>query len=355
MLDGGHLKQMKMNRIWTLGLMAVAGAALMAGCNGGSSTEGETAGGGSSKPAAGGNLTGSISIDGSSTVYPIANTMAEDFGKANSGVKLDVTKSGTGSGFKKFIDGSLDICCASRTIEKEEVDQLKAKGIDYIEVPIAFDGVSIVINPANDFAGDLTADELRKAWAPDSTVQTWADIRAGFPAEKITFYGLTNNHGTYEYFTEKIAGKKNEIRKGYQANQEYAPIVTAVSGDKNGIGYMGYSYYIENKDKLKAVKVNGVEPTPETIENGSYAPLSRTLFMYVSKKAYDTKPEVKAFFDFALGDGLGAVEENEYIKMPQEAYDLVKARLSEGKTGTIFMDAAGGKSTLDILKEAAAK
>lgn len=329
---------------WLIATLAIS-AVVVVSCSCGKSDETPTPGGTDAK------VSGSISIDGSTTVYPIVNTLAEDFGKANPDVKLDVTKSGTGSGFKKFIEGNLDICMASRTIEDKEEADLKAKGIEYVEVPIAYDGVSVVVNPANTFIGSMTLDELKKAWGPDSTVKKWSDIRAGLPAEEITFNGPTDNHGTYEYFTEKVA-KKNEIRKEYRPNQEYNAIVQAVASDKNGIAYMGYSYYIENKDKLKIVPVDGVEPTPETIANGTYKPLSRTLFIYVSKKALDSKPEVKKFVEYALGEGVSAVTENEYVELPKEAYDLVKARVAAGKTGSIFAKAEAGKTTVDILKAA---
>lgn len=346
---------MKLNKNWAL--IALAGAALTAATciscgpkadpNAGASTS--TGGTPTTAPS---NLTGSVDIDGSSTVYPIVSMMTEDFQKANSGVKATATKSGTGSGFKKFAEGNLDICVASRTIDDKEEAALKEKGIEYIEVPIAFDGVSVVVNPANEAVSDLTVEELKKAWAPGSTVTKWSDIRAGLPDDKITFYGPTDNHGTYEYFTEKINGEKNQIRKEYTPNQEYSSIVSAVESDKNGFGYMGYSYYIEGKDKLKAVKVGGVEATPETIENGTYKPLSRVLFMYVSKAAYDKKPELKAFVNYALGEGTGAVEESGYVKLPADAYKLILERVSAGKVGSIFATAESGKPILDILNAA---
>lgn len=342
------LKNMK----WIVaGLAAVSVMAVIGyGCGpkGEPTPEGGTTTTGTTPTATG----GSVSIDGSTTVYPIVNIMAEDFGKANEGVKVDVTKSGTGSGFKKFIDGTIDICTASRTIEDKEDAELKTKGLEYFEVPIAYDGVSVIVNPANTFVDKMTVDELKKAWAPDSTVKTWADIRAGWPAEPITFNGPTDNHGTYEYFTEKIVGKKNQIRKEYTSNQEYNAIMAAVEGDKNAIGYVGYSYYIESKDKVKIVPVDGIVPSEETIANGTYKPLSRVLFLYVSKKAYDSKPEVKKFVDYALGEGLGAVSESKYVDLPKEVIDLVKERISGGKTGSIFAKAEAGKTTADILKAA---
>jgi len=343
------------NKNWiAAGLAAVSLIAVVAyGCGPkeGDAPEGGTDGKPVAKTTDGGG-TGSVSIDGSTTVYPIVNIIAEDFGKANEGVKVDVTKSGTGSGFKKFIDGTIDICTASRTIEDKEDAELKTKGMEYFEIPIAYDGVSVIVNPANTFVDKMTVDELKKAWGPDSTVKTWADIRAGWPAEKITFSGPSDNHGTYEYFTEKAVGKKNQIRKEYSPMQEYNQIVAAVAGDKNGFAYVGYSYYIENKDKVKIVPVDGVVPSEATIADGSYKPLSRVLFIYVSKKAYDSKPEVKKFVEYALGEGLGAVKESQYVDLPKEAIDLVKERISGGKTGSIFAKAEAGKTTVDILKAA---
>lgn len=343
---------MKINTNWLL--VALAGATLTAAtcisCGPKEPGTGESTSTGGSTASA--SLSGSVDIDGSSTVFPIVNFMAEDFRDANPGVKSSVTKSGTGSGFKKFAEGRLDICVASRTIDASEEESLKAQGIEYLEIPIAFDGVSVVVNPANTAVSDLTVEELRKAWGPDSTVTKWSEIRAGLPDEKITFYGPTDNHGTYEYFTENITGKKNAIRKAYQPNQEYSTIVQAVEADKNGFGYMGYSYFAESKDKLKAIKVNGVEATPETIGNGSYKPLSRVLFLYVSKKAYDAKPELRKFVEYALGDGLGAVKESGYVKLPADAYGLIKGRVEAKRVGSIFASAESGKPILDILNAA---
>lgn len=343
---------MDIKKNWILSgtVLATLAAGLVVGCGGPKVDEDGTTG--NPTPPSGAKVSGSVSIDGSTTVYPIVNFMGEDFGKANSDVKVSVIKSGTGSGFKKFIEGGLDICTASRTIDEKEEADCKAKGLEYMEIPIAYDGVSIVVNPANMAVSDLTVEELRKAWGPDSTVTKWSDIRAGLPAEKITFYGPTDNHGTYEYFTEKINDKKNAMRKEYQPMQEYNAIVPAVATDKNGFAYMGYSYYIENKDKLKAVKVAGVEATPETIETGTYKPLSRTLFLYVSKKSYDTKPEVKKFVDYALADGLASVTESDYVKLPEDAYKLIRDRVAAAKTGSLFLTAEKGKSTLDILSAA---
>jgi len=320
---------------------------IIAGCgsNAEKSTSGET---NSTNGGATADLSGSVKIDGSTTVYPIVQLMAEDFGKANSNVKITVNKAGTGSGFKKFLAGEIDIATASRPIEAKELDEAKAKGIEFLEIPIAFDGVTVLINPANTWATNFTLEDLKKAWGPDSTVKTWKDINPAWPADAITFVGPTDNHGTYEYFTEAVNGKKNQIRKEYQPNQEYTAIIQAVAGDKNTIGYAGINYYEENKDKVKAATVNGVLPGNDTIIDGTYKPLSRPLFIYVSKSAFQ-RPEIKAFITYALAEGLSAVEEASYVKLPDDAYAAIKKRVDAGTVGSAFQGVAPGTKIGDIL------
>lgn len=294
---------------------------------------------------------GDIKIDGSTTVYPISEMMAEDFKAANSGTNFTVGKVGTGSGMKKFIAGEIDIAGASRPIKEDEDAKLKEAGIEYLEVPIAYDGVSVVVNPENSWVTDFKVAELQKAFAPDSTVKTWKDINPAWPADKINFYGPSENHGTFEYFTEEIVGKKNEIRTDYQANQEYTAVIQSIAGDKNGIAYVGFNYFDENKDKVKAATIDGIAPTPETIENGTYKPLSRPLFLYVSKKAYSEKPQVKAFVDYLLTDaGLEAVSEAKYVKLPADAIAAVRKRVTDGTAGSAFMSAPAGAKITDVLK-----
>lgn len=334
-------------RAWTLGsFFAVAGMALVLyGC-GGPETGNESGKNAPSPQTA--PLSGEITIDGSTTVFPIVSLLGEDFGKANSGVKVTVNKSGTGSGFKKFMEGKLDVATASRTIKDDEVKSLAAKGIEFVEIPIAYDGVSVIVNPGNDWAKDLTVEELKKAWNKDSTISTWDQINPKFPKEKVTFYGPTDNHGTYEYFTEAINETKNEIRKEYQPNQEYTAIVTAVAGDKGGMAFCGYNYYAENKDKVKAVSVGGVAPDETTIADGTYKPLSRPLFIYVNKKSLG-RPEVKAFVDYALSaDGKKAVTEAKYVLLGDDVMKLISDHVSAGTAGTMMKDFKPGMKLTDV-------
>jgi phosphate transport system substrate-binding protein len=315
------------------------------------SDQGDTSANGT-KPQTTGNseaASGPVLIDGSTTVYPIVLAMGEDFKGENTGVEMTVNKSGTGSGFKKFIAGESDIATASRPIDEKEDQDLKSKGIAYVEVPIAYDGLTIMVNPENTWVKDMTVDQLRKVWAPGSKVTTWADIDPSWPKEKISFYGPSDNHGTYEYFTEAIVGKKGNIRDGYQPNQEYNAIITAVAGDKNAFGYVAFNYFDENRDKVKAVPVGGVTPSAETIADGSYTPLSRPLFIYVRKDALENKPQVRAFVDYALNQGLGAVTEAKYVELPEQVYAAVKDNVKAMKTGSAFMDAKPGMAMLDVL------
>lgn len=335
---------------WTLGsIIAIAGMALI-GCSPSeatSSTPGSTAGSSTGTTT----TSSTINIDGSTTVFPIVSILAEDFRKEDPSVKLTVNKAGTGSGFKKFIDGEIDIATASRPIKDEEIKSLEAKKIEYVEVPIAYDGVSVIVNPQNTWAKNVTTEELKKAWGKDSTITTWDQINASFPKEKITFYGPTDNHGTYEYFTEAINGKKNEIRKEYQPNQEYTAIVTSVAGDKGAMAFVGYNYYEQNKDKVSALTVGGIGPDATTIADGTYTPLSRPLFLYVNKKALE-RPEVKKFVEFALGEtGKAAVKESSYVLLSDDVLSLIKEHVTAGTPGTMMKDFKPGTKLSDIYKK----
>jgi phosphate transport system substrate-binding protein len=281
-------------------------------------------------------LTGTVKIDGSSTVFPISQAAAEEFMIANPGVKVTVAESGTGGGFKKWALGETDINNASRAIKDDEKAKAAEKKIEPVEIPVAYDGISVVVNKNNTFVNDLTIEELKKIWAPDSKVKTWKDIRPQWPAEPIKLYGPGTASGTYDYFCEEIIGKndKGEVinsRTDYTPSEDDNVLVKGIEGDKNSLGYFGYAYYAENKDKLKIVKIDGgkgpIEPTEQTINNGSYAPLSRTIYIYPSKSAL-SRPEVKAFLKFYIENAKVLSKEVGYVPLKDEMYskslELVK-------------------------------
>lgn len=329
------------------------GALILVGCGSGGGNSTSTSGTGN---ASGGdaNLGGKISIDGSSTVYPISQIIAETFMDANGGVNVTVSESGTGGGFKKFVAGEIDICGASRPIEPEEAEAAKAKGIEFIELPVAFDGLTVVVHPENTWAGSLTVDELKKIWEPDSKINNWKDVRAGFPDQALKLFGAGTASGTFEYFTEAIVKKKKSSRSDYQASENDNILVQGVAGDKGALGYFGYAYFIENKAKLKAVGIdNGtgpVEPTDTTIEDGTYQPLSRPLFIYVTTKSLE-RAEVKAFVNFFLSkDARGSIKETGYIALPDSAYEIAAQHVAENKTGTRFQGVEIGLKIEDVLK-----
>ncbi|MFD3272753.1 PstS family phosphate ABC transporter substrate-binding protein [Paenibacillus dendritiformis] len=271
-------------------------------------------------------LSGTIEIDGSSTVYPMTEAIAEEFGKEHGDVRVSVGTSGTGGGFKRFIAGETAISNASRPIKDKEAEDAKANGVEYLELTVAYDGLSIVVNKDNSWVDKITLDELKKIYEPNSKVKTWADVREGWPNEEIKIYSPGADHGTFDYFTEEINGKAQESRNDGQItfSADTNAIVQGVAGDKNAIGYFGYSFFEENQDKLKLVPVdNGtatVAPTLDTIKDGSYAPLSRPLLIYVSKKQME-KPEVKAYVEYYLKTAGSIAEEVGYVPLPQEKYD----------------------------------
>ncbi len=266
-------------------------AALALGCSG-SSAQAET------------KLKGTVSIDGSSTVFPITEAVAEEFQKANKDVRVTVGVSGTGGGFKKFSAGEIDICDASRKVKEQEIELMKKNGVEYLEIPVAYDGITLVVNPKNSFVDKLTVEELKSIWKPESTVKTWKQVRASFPDSPIKLYGPGTDSGTFDYFTEEVNGKSKASRSDYTKSEDDNTLVSGVSGDPNALGYFGFSYYQENKKKLKAVPIVGakgapVSPSIETIRSGAYSPLSRPVFIYVSKKALK-RPEVSAFVNYYL-------------------------------------------------------
>ena len=304
-------------------------------------------------PAVASNLSGNITIDGSSTVAPISKAVAEDFAKSNPKVKVPVGTSGTGGGFKKFCAGDIDIANASRPIKSKEAEDCKKAGVEFIELPVAVDGLSVVVNKQNTFAKCLTVPELKKMWEPDAEgkITTWDQVRSDFPKEQIALFGAGADSGTFDYFTEDINGKSKVIRKDYQPSEDDNITVKGIQGNKNAIGFFGVAYFEENAKTLTAVEVDGgkgcVAPTAENINSGKYTPLSRPLFIYVNKKSF-ARPEVKAFVEYYFKD-IKVVKEVGYVPLPSDALPKVMERLSSVKTGSTFMDAPAGVPVAELL------
>ncbi|MDK2824317.1 MAG: phosphate transport system substrate-binding protein [Clostridia bacterium] len=268
-------------------------------------------------------LSGEIKIDGSSTVFPITEAMAEEFTKLHPDVRIPVGISGTGGGFKKFVVKETAISDASRPIKDKEAAAAKENGVEYIELTVAYDGLSVLVNPANTWVDSLTVDELKKIWGPESTVKTWKDVRPEWPAEEIKLYAPGTDSGTFDYFTEEINGKSGAIRQDFTPSEDDNVLVQGIAGDKNALGFFGFAYYIENKDKLKAVKIDSgqgpVGPSFETIADGSYTPLSRPIFIYVNK-AELKRPEVKEFVKFYMENAKELVPQVGYVALSDDKY-----------------------------------
>ena len=270
-------------------------------------------------------LKGEVLIDGSSTVAPISQAVAEEFSKENSDVNVSVGISGTGGGIKKFVSGEIDIADASRAMKPEELASAKKNGIEFIELKIGLDGITIVGNPENTWAQNLTTEDLKKIWADGSTIKTWKDVNPAWPAEPIKLYGPDQDSGTYDYFIEEILGKDGKIRKDYSPSSDDNQLVQGVEGDKGALGYFGYAYYLEQKDKLKAFSVNGILPSDETVKNGTYKPLSRPLYLYINKKSFAEKAQVKSFIQFYIKNATELVKSSGYV--PLDDYSAQEAAI----------------------------
>ncbi len=287
------------------------------------STAACSAGGGGTKQS----LTGTIKADGSSTVGPITQAVAEEFNKEYKDVNTTVGISGTGGGFKKFVVGEIDIADASRKAKQAEIDQAKANGIEMTEFEVAYDGIAVVVNKENTWAADMTKDELKKMWQLGSTVKLWSDIRPEWPRSPIKFYSPGTDSGTFEYFTEAINDKAKEIRQdGLTTSEDDNVLVTGVSGDKYAIGYFGLAYFEENADKLNIVKVNGVTPSVETVLDKTYKPLSRPLYIYVNNKSL-AREEVKTFVKYYLENVKALVSDVGYIPLEDAKYTEALSKL----------------------------
>lgn len=290
-----------------------------------------------------------IKIDGSSTVYPITEAVAEEFQKAQK-VKVTVGESGTGGGFKKFCRGETDISDASRPITQKEMDACKEAGIQYIELPVAFDALTVVVNSKNDWVKGLTVDELKKIWQPGSSIKNWKQVNSTYPDKAMGLFGPGTASGTFDYFTEAINGKSKASRTDYTPSEDDNVLVQGVSGNVGGLAYFGMAYYEENKDKLKAVPIMakagspGVLPSVATVMDGTYQPLSRPIFIYVNATSAAFKPEVKAFVNYYLENAPALVKEVKYVPLTSEDYAAVKAHFKSLKPGTGF----GGKNEVGI-------
>lgn len=284
-----------------------------------------------------------VRIDGSSTVYPVTEAVAEEFQAKNPNVKVTVGISGTGGGFKKFVRNEIDIADASRPISEKEMADAKANGIEFIELPIAFDALTVVVNKNNTWLKELTVADLKKMWEPDAQgkVTKWNQIRPEWPDTELKLYGAGSDSGTFDYFTEAVNGKSKASRGDYTASEDDNTLVQGVSTDKGGLGYFGYAYYYANQDKLRAVPIvnkagAAVLPSEATAHDGSYNPLSRPIFIYVNKKSLQTRPEVKRFVEFYLQNAATLIREVHYMPLPDSAYEKGASRIAKLETGTAF-------------------
>ena len=333
-----------------LGLATITVAAFVAACGSGNDDEGS----GSTRTPP---LSGSVLIDGSSTVFPITEAVAEEFSKQQKNVKVTVGISGTGGGFQKFCNGETAIQDASRPITASEIQACAAKGIEYIELPVAYDGLAVVVNPQNSWASCMTVAELKKLWEPaaQGAITKWNQIRADWPNENIRLFGPGTDSGTFDYFTEVITGKSKDSRGDFSASEDDNVLVQGVAGDRYALGYFGLAYFEENRGKLKDVQVDGgkgkgcVTPNQQTVQSGDYSPLSRPLFIYV-KKSDAARPEVKAFVDFYVKNAPALTADVGYVKFPDNYYTLVNTRWTTGKTGTMFANAPAGATLIQLLQ-----
>jgi phosphate transport system substrate-binding protein len=293
-----------------------------------------------------------IKIDGSSTVYPITEGVAEDFQKMKKNViKVTVGISGTGGGFKKFCRGETDIQDASRPIQAKEMEDCRAAGVEYIELPVAFDALTVVMNPKNTFLKSITVDELKKIWEPaaQGKIMRWNQVNPAWPDAPIKLFGAGSDSGTFDYFTEAITGKSKASRGDFTASEDDNVLVQGVAQDVNAIGYFGYAYYAENTQRLKAVPIiekagkPAVAPSEASVLDGSYQPLSRPIFIYVSVKSL-AKPEVREFTEYYLKNSAKIAKEVKYVPLPDKAYTIGLEHIAKGKKGTVF----GGKNEVGV-------
>jgi phosphate transport system substrate-binding protein len=319
-----------------MSVVAAASAALLfAGCGGGSQAPGSGAG----APAV-------VTLDGSSTVFPVSEAVAEEFQKANQGVRVTVGISGTGGGFQKFCRAETDISNASRPISASETEACSKAGVAFIELPVAYDGLAVVVSPKAAWVDHITTAELKTIWAPEAQdkVKRWSQVRAGWPDRELHLFGAGVDSGTYDYFTQAIVGKEGASRGDFTSSEDDNVLVQGIASDELALGFMPYAYYAENKAALKLVGVddgkadNGagpIQPSVDTVKGGSYQPLSRPVFIYVSTKALE-RPEVANFIEYYLREGGTLAEEVGYVPLGAAGYQLVSEHFKARKTGSVF-------------------
>ncbi|MBN2445322.1 MAG: PstS family phosphate ABC transporter substrate-binding protein [Phycisphaerae bacterium] len=300
-----------------------------------------------------------VRIDGSSTVAPITMAAAEMYHEKQPRVQVTVGISGSGGGFKKFLEGRADLRTdindASRPIKPSELELAKKLAVEFVELPIAYDGIAVVVHPSNDFCASLTTEELRRIWEPGSQVNNWKDVRPGFPDLPLKLYAPGTDSGTFDYFVEAITGKEKSCRSDFTPSEDDNVLVQGVAGDHGSLGYFGFSYYESNQDKLKLLAIdngNGqpVTPSLKTIADGTYAPLSRPLFMYVNVEA-GKRPEVRAFMEYIFTNAKSIVEHPRvnYVALSDALYTAIWKRFESGTTGTLFNDPANKNKSLAEL------
>ncbi|MFW6079539.1 MAG: PstS family phosphate ABC transporter substrate-binding protein, partial [Gemmatimonadota bacterium] len=291
----------------------------------------------------------SIEVDGSSTVFPVTEAVAEEYTLETEGAtRVTVGLSGTGGGFRRFCAGETPITNASRPIKQEEIDACEAAGVDPIELAVAYDGIAVVVHPENDFVECLEVEELRRMWEPGSEVERWSDVRSEWPDEPIQLYGPGTSSGTFDYFTEAIVGEEDASRADYTASEDDNVLVQGVAGNAGALGYFGYAYYTENAGQIELVAVDDegagcVRPTPETIMSGEYSPLSRPLYLYVARSALE-RPEVRRFIEFYLSVAPEVVPEVGYVPLPAEEYDEARATIERAMPTAAMSNAPAPES-----------
>ena len=327
------------------GLLALS-LTILAGCGGGSGggQKEEEKGGDTKAASEGGGDAGQIAIEGSSTVIPITQAAAEGFNRQNPDVEITIGGAGTGDGFEAFCGGTTQISNASRPIKDDEVQACQENGIEFVEIPVALDGLTVVVNPQNDFANNITLDQLRTLWETNAEGQitTWNQVNPEWPEQQINLYGPGTESGTFDFFTERVNGEEGESRSDYQASEDDNVLVQGVSGDPNALGYFGFGYFEQNQQQLKALTVDSIAPSTETIQSGGY-PLSRPLFIYVSTQALEENSSVQEFVNFHLENLNQFVEQAQYVPLSDAGAQEARERFQNRTTGTAPEDALGAE------------